>query len=292
METTQPNPIYRSFVETFISEFSGIPGIEMKIVSPTCFRLFDITSVVKNADGSFKEGRCGCSVITVSRRTEFSGKRKWIFEYHSRANEIFYTVDELTHNSIVEYQENSILIGMLNNYFDLSVGLSGDPKCNSSLEYFAPTLPYINLAVILGVLLCGERRLITDCHYHGGKKLVIFPNTLVANDIIKDFEKLKTENSDLLEELQTTKRLIAEHLEYKSDTKTYIPKTSLSPNIDKLRAGPGIDLIERMSSIADSNPNKAPLSSANPFIPERTEGQEKLTTFAKIANFDPQSEEI
>lgn len=289
----KPTPIYRTFIDTFISEFCGIPGIELKIVSPTCFRLFDLSSITKNADGSFKEGRCGCSVISVVRRTEFSGKRKWAFEYYSKANEIFYSVDEDEHNTKETYEKNEILIGMLKEYFNLSIGLYGDPKCQSSFEYFNPTTPYINLGVILGVLLCGERRIITDCHYHSKRGLVIFNNTLVANDIITDLENLKKDNSELREELDTTKKLIYDHLEYKEDTKTYVPKTKEQPNptpkstvVSTENGGVSLNygsmLVSKLPGVDIVAQNK---------ISEQIVDTPKLNTFSKVANFNPNSEE-
>lgn len=96
-----------SFVETFINEFSGIPGIKIEVLSPTRYKLIDCT-----AKDSF------CESILLDRYNGY-----WHFKQFSNISktfESFYAVRDCNHRTNTNYVKNTILIDMLRALFKLS----------------------------------------------------------------------------------------------------------------------------------------------------------------------------
>jgi len=195
MENTTPkfaiNLRLNSFVETFINEFTGLPGIKLEVVSPEYFKLVDTTCTTKSI----------CKVIRIIKVPqgdisiwEFSVKH-----YNDESFSAIYNVNELQHASDVQYKANTILFGLLKSLYGQSNAFD---KKHEAFEYFQPTIPYINVGVTFGLLLCGQRRLETDIHYHFEGNLIIFKTSLVADSLLKEIETLKKEKETLITSLK------------------------------------------------------------------------------------------
>lgn len=199
----------KSFIETFINEFSGIPGISIKVLSPFSFQLVDEKQTLPLT----RESKA-CSIISVVKVDPKIGYQQdqWDFKY-LKLNysslptfETFYSI-KLSDLLDEKYQENDMLINMLKAYYDLyaSYSIASDAKTETAFNRFIPTEAYINAGVSMGILLCGERRLETDCHYHSTKNTnpTIFTVNMVANGILKKIDSLEKRNQELLEALSS-----------------------------------------------------------------------------------------
>ena len=138
---------FNSFTETFINEFSGIPGIELKLMSPTYFKLIDIISVISSPQAKVNTISKACGVIKVVRCERTNESPLWEFRYASRITnlyETFYSVNENSHACDQTYSINTILIEMLKAYYKLTYMI--EPH-SDTYKYFSHSIPYINVGV-------------------------------------------------------------------------------------------------------------------------------------------------
>lgn len=192
-----------SFIETLINEFSGIPGIKLELISPTYFKLIDAKSITKTPDSNVELINKACGIIKIVRRERTGEAPFWEFLYASRATGIyepFYSVIEESHLTDQNYIENTLLINFIKAYYKLSYLI--DESNTETYNYFSPSISYINLGVMLGILLCGERRLETDCHFHFEEGKLVFKTSLVANSVLIELDDLKKENARLTKALE------------------------------------------------------------------------------------------
>ena len=192
-----------SFIETVINEFSGIPGIKLELISPTYFKLIDSKSITKNPDSNVETINKACGVIKIMRRDCTGEAPFWEFLYASRISgdyDPFYSIIEESHVRDQDYTENTLLINFLKAYYKLSHLI--DESNTETYNYFSPSISYINLGVMLGILLCGERRLETDCHFHFEEGKIVFKTALVANSVLIELDDLKKENARLTKALE------------------------------------------------------------------------------------------
>lgn len=184
---------FRSMVETFLEEFVGLPGIEIKVVRPTVYEI-----KVTNPTGlSYR--------ITDKIFFLKTGEGIWEFSHnhHDNVNSSQY-IPKVTicqcNESLLQnkYVENDLLKLFLKSlYTHINSYNIADPL---NKDRFTLSSAYLNMGVRMGILLCGERRLVTDCHFHSEEEgLIIFQNTLVATDMVHEYDNMKGELISLRE---------------------------------------------------------------------------------------------
>lgn len=74
---------------------------------------------------------------------------------------------------------------------------------NSEFAYYRPSVAYINAGVAFNILRCGQRHLITDCHFIDNNTTTIFNTSFVATELMAEIDSLKKDNEDLRHKVLT-----------------------------------------------------------------------------------------
>jgi hypothetical protein len=218
-KTIQVEVNFRSFVETLIAEFTGIPGIEFIIDSPTRFRL----SVTAKSDSILN------TVIIQLRSDDV-----WTFSLTPYGNgQIWDTFDPIYQISQNDIQGEYVQYTLLNNYLKAvyryvnesikGLGAKNNTRTPPPSKFTVPPA-YLNLGVKLGILLCGVRTLNTECHYIEEDNVAIFMNSLMANEMVANYDKLLVE----VEELRTVNASQTEYITELSEEIAELNKQLLS----------------------------------------------------------------
>ena len=221
-KTIQVEVNFRSFVETLIAEFTGIPGIEFIVDSPTRFRL----NVATKSDSIL-------NTIVVQLRSD----DVWTFSFspygHGQIWDMYDPVYQISQNDIQgEYSQYTLLKNYLKaayRYISDSIkGLGANAKEGTptiSSKKFTVPPAYLNLGVKLGILLCGIRTLNTECHFiEEDRDIAVFNNSLIANEMVANYDNITTE----VEELRTINLSQSEYIKELSEEIAELNKQLLS----------------------------------------------------------------
>lgn len=64
-------------------------------------------------------------------------------------------------------------------------------------------MAYINAGVTFNILRCGQRHLVTDCHFIDNDTTTIFNTSFVATELIAEIDTLKRDNDELRNKVLT-----------------------------------------------------------------------------------------
>lgn len=231
-----------SKTEIFLSEFVGIPGTKVDILTPSIFLIKDESC--NNKNNPLKEIKVTISDLDIT----FEAFRKNAF------GSSLFTFS--TFNRFEEYEQYRLI-----KYFveDLLKYINAESKNDAN---YSPSVAWLNVAIRLGIITVFDKSIKTTYSFKQDKEIINFYNELPSDELfakIENVEKITSDNIALNTSLLSMTRIAEDLADYKN---VLLKLAEIGPIVienEKSLLVPEIMLINELNSNYDIVPIPLPM---------------------------------